>query len=70
MPFSLIVGDRGKPSSHGHTHTQDDLLAELEEMEQEELEKGLLEVGEASNPIQTDPLDELPAVRKYLQLLE
>lgn len=40
----------------------DDLLAELEEMEQEELEKGLLEVGETSNQIQTDPLDDLPEV--------
>ena len=48
--------------------TQDDLLAELEELEQEELESDLLEVGEPSKPLDTaDPLDEfeLPEVRKY-----
>lgn len=48
------------------THTpppQDDLLAELEEMEQEELEEGLLEVGEPTHVISDDPLD-LPEVRK------
>ncbi len=55
--------------SHTHaspSHTsppQDDLLAELEEMEQEELEEGLLEVGEPTHVISDDPLD-LPEVRK------
>ncbi|XP_064398517.1 charged multivesicular body protein 4b-like [Halichondria panicea] len=39
----------------------DDLLAELEEMEQEELEEGLLEVGEPTHVISDDPLD-LPEV--------
>lgn len=45
-------------------YIQDDLLAELEDLEQEDLENDLLEVGEPANQIQTDPLDELPAVRK------
>lgn len=42
---------------------QDDLLAELEELEQEDLEKDLLEVGEPSNIIDTDPLEDLPEPR-------
>lgn len=41
----------------------DDLLAELEELEQEELEKDLLEVETPSEPI-ADTLDELPEVPK------
>ena len=45
---------------------QDDLLAELEELEQEELESDLLEVGEPSKALDLgDPIDELPEVRKY-----
>ena len=44
---------------------QDDLLAELEEMEQEELEKDLLEVETPSDPVEDSlGLDELPEVRK------
>ena len=44
---------------------QDDLLAELEELETEELEADLLEVGEPSKPLDIgDPIDELPEVRK------
>ena len=44
---------------------QDDLLAELEELEQEELESDLLEVGEPSKALDVgDPIDELPEVRK------
>ena len=39
-------------------------MAELEDLEQEELEKDLLEVGEPSNALESDPLDDLPAVRK------
>ena len=58
-----------KSSSHQvaySSHIQDDLLAELEELEQEELESDLLEVGEPSKPLDIgDPLDELPEVRKY-----
>lgn len=45
---------------------QDDLLAELEELEQEELEKDLLEV-EPSSAFETDPLEELPSIRKFSQ---
>ena len=37
----------------------------MEEMEQEKLEEGLMEVGEVSNPAQNVPLDDLPEVRKY-----
>ena len=41
---------------------QDDLLAELEELE---LESDLLEVGEPSKAMDLgDPIDELPEVRK------
>ena len=43
--------------------SQDDLLAELEEMEQEELEKDLLEVETPSEPLD-DSIAELPEVRK------
>ncbi len=42
---------------------QDDLLAELEELEQADLEKNLLEIGEPSSKLD-DSLDRLPAVRK------
>ena len=46
---------------------QDDLLAELKELETEELEADLLEVGEPSKPLDIgDPIDELPEVRKCL----
>ena len=50
-----------------HLSLQDDLLAELEELEQEELESDLLEVGEPTKPLAdvSSPLDELPEVRKY-----
>ena len=49
-----------------HYYLQDDLLAELEELEQEELESDLLEVGEPSKALDLgDPIDELPEVRKY-----
>lgn len=42
------------------------MLAELEELEQEELESDLLEVGEPSKALDLgDPIDELPEVRKY-----
>ncbi len=42
------------------------MLAELEEMEQEELESDLLEVGEPAHQLaMDDPIDELPEVRKY-----
>ena len=45
---------------------QDDLLAELEELEQEELESDLLEVGEPSKQLDIgDPIADLPEVRKY-----
>ena len=44
--------------------SQDDLLAELEELEQEELEKDLLEVEEPPSEPIGDTLDELPEVRK------
>ena len=44
---------------------QDELLAELEEMEEAELKKQLLDVGEPSHVLETaDPLEDLPAVRK------
>ena len=51
---------------NGRQHClQDDLLAELEELEQEELESDLLEVGEPSKALDLgDPIDELPEVRK------
>ena len=46
---------------------QDDLLAELEELEQEELESDLLEVGEPSKQLDiSNPIDELPEVRKSI----
>ena len=42
------------------------MLAELEDLEQEDLEKDLLEIGEPSNTLETsDPLEDLPAVRKF-----
>lgn len=45
------------------------MLAELEDLEQEELEKDLLEVGEPSNVLEvSNPLDDLPAVRKFSTL--
>lgn len=44
-------------------------MAELEDLEQEELEKDLLEVGEPSNELATDPLEDLPAVRKFAALV-
>ena len=41
-------------------------MAELEELEQEELESDLLEVSEPSKTVDVaDPLGELPEVRKY-----
>lgn len=43
---------------------QDDLLAELEELEQEELEGQLLDVETPSQPLE-DPSEQLPEVRKY-----
>ena len=48
---------------------QDELLAELEGMEQEELEKDLLQVPAGSSKLPEDTIgaDDLPAVRKYLQ---
>ena len=45
---------------------QDELLQELEELEQEEVEKDLLEVGPTSTEL--PGLDNLPEVRKYLLL--
>ena len=46
---------------------QDDLLAELEELE---LESDLLEVGETSKALDLgDPIDELPEVCKYSMIL-
>ena len=42
---------------------QDELLQELEELEQEEVEKDLLEVGPPSTEL--PGLDNLPEVRKY-----
>ena len=50
--------------THTHTHTQDELLAELEELEQEELEEGLLDVETPSAPLE-DPSEQLPDVREY-----
>ena len=46
---------------------QDELLQELEELEQEEVEKDLLEVGPTSTEL--PGLDNLPEVRKCLHLL-
>ena len=43
---------------------QDELLAELEELEQEELEGQLLDVETPSEPLE-DPSEQLPEVRKY-----
>ena len=40
-------------------------MAELEEMEQEDLERDLLDVEAPSNPL-TDPLEDLPEVRKWI----
>lgn len=45
---------------------QDELLAELEELEQEELEGQLLDVETPSEPLE-DPSEQLPEVRKYHQ---
>ena len=47
---------------------KDDLLAELEGMEQEELEKDLLEIPAAGSKLPEDTvgLDDLPSVRKCL----
>ena len=45
---------------------QDELLQELEELEQEEVEKDLLQVGPTSTEL--PGLDNLPEVRKYLHL--
>ena len=46
------------------------MLAELEELEQEELESDLLEVGEPSKALDLgDPIDELPEVRKCSVIL-
>lgn len=65
LPFSLCSWESQIPDSALYSPLQDDLLAELEDLEQEDLEKDLLEVGEPSNHLETsDPLDELPAVRK------
>ena len=49
------------------TCVQDELLQELEELEQEEVEKDLLEVGPTSTEL--PGLDSLPEVRKYLPCL-
>ena len=48
---------------------KDELLAELEGMEQEELEKDLLDIpaGSSKLPDDTIGVDDLPAVRKYPQ---
>lgn len=46
------------------TSPQDELLAELEELEQEELEGQLLDVETPSEPLE-DPSEQLPEVRKY-----
>ena len=63
VEFVMIVKS---PTCFLFSYLQDDLLAELEELEQEELEADLLEVGEPSKPLDiADPLDELPEVRKY-----
>ncbi len=39
-------------------------MQELEGLEEEELEKDLLEVGEPSHKVLSDPLEDLPDVRK------
>lgn len=42
-------------------------MAELEDLEQQELEENLLEVGEPSHVLErVDPIADLPAVRKSL----
>lgn len=55
-------------SSSPSPSTKDELLAELEGMEQEELEKDLLEVpaGSSRLPEDTIGVDDLPSVRKCL----
>ena len=58
-----------KPLVHPFLYSlKDDLLAELEGMEQEELEKDLLEIPAAGSKLPEDTvgLDDLPSVRKCL----
>ncbi|XP_032897628.1 charged multivesicular body protein 4b isoform X2 [Amblyraja radiata] len=50
-----------KPVGFGEDFDEDDLMAELEELEQEELDKNLLEIGEAENvPLPNVPSTSLP----------
>lgn len=52
-----------KPVGFGEDFDEDDLMAELEELEQEELDKNLLEIGEAENvPLPNVPSTSLPGV--------
>ncbi|XP_072100279.1 charged multivesicular body protein 4b-like [Mobula birostris] len=57
-----------KPVGFGEDFDEEDLMAELEELEQEELDKNLLEIGEADNvPLPSVPstsLPERPAAKK------
>lgn len=58
-----ISGALSQPIGFAQELDEDDLLAELEELEQEELESDLLEVGEPSKALDLgDPIDELPEV--------
>ncbi|XP_013929431.1 PREDICTED: charged multivesicular body protein 4a [Thamnophis sirtalis] len=51
-----------KPVGFGDDVDEDELLAELEEMEQEDLDKELLNVGEASPELPNIPSSRLPSV--------
>ncbi|XP_071766330.1 charged multivesicular body protein 4b [Centroberyx gerrardi] len=50
-----------KPVGFGEDFDEDELLAELEELEQEELDKNLLEVAETDVPLPSVPSTSLPS---------
>ncbi|KPP64280.1 charged multivesicular body protein 4b-like [Scleropages formosus] len=51
-----------KPTAFGEDYDEDELMAELEELEQEELDKNLLEIGGTENvPLPNVPSTSLPA---------
>lgn len=51
-----------KPAPFGEEFDEDELLAELEELEQEELDKNLLEIGGTENvPLPNVPSTSLPS---------
>ncbi|KAK1795658.1 hypothetical protein P4O66_001150 [Electrophorus voltai] len=60
-----------KPVGFGEEFDEDELLAELEELEQEELDKNLLEIGSTENvPLPNVPSTSLPARPADISLAE